>query len=309
MLTFFSIAPNELTSTTNDSLDNTAYKLCAKLPSPRPNEVILGYDIVLYKRAPLKEEEEENITYTVEVFLIEQVNATEKWDQLLGHAIIQSDATGWQVFHIDSRHNDNDQQLCVNMYSRVGKNSTVQLLNTTIMKQMFVLSPSSLEDQNKSPQLIQYTKKITVTPVHYQPPPFPFFTKRSSPQHNTKVLRETQYEGCSVQNYTVSLSEHFGLPIISPVTANLGTCARMQHANTEDKDTLKESVLTLKADEFEGQKSSEDHIHIETQWQCAAAEFEDLHVLVLVDDAVALTVLSDAVITKCATLSPDSVNQ
>lgn len=152
----------------------------------------LGYDLIVYKR-PLVTE---NTTNELEVFITEQVCIEEfNWEQLLCYQKIESKEVGWQIFHLNTRFNENfvNDTLCINLLVREKENTTYVFLNRSLIQDTFVLGKRKQDELDKQPLTSMYVFKTpspSRTPFVPTPGRFPFF-KRSPPDKNSRSREQS----------------------------------------------------------------------------------------------------------------------
>lgn len=144
----------------------------------------LGYDIIVYKRSTAME----NTSTELEVFITERVCVEDfDWEQLLSYQKIESREVGWQVFHLNTRFNENFENvpLCVNLLVRAKENTTYHFLNRSSIQDILVLGQREQDELDKQPLTSMYIFKTPssprTTPFIPSPGGFPFFT-RSLPE-------------------------------------------------------------------------------------------------------------------------------
>lgn len=142
----------------------------------------LGYDLIVYKRSTARD----NTSTDLEVFITEQVCVEDfDWVQLLRYQKIESKDAGWQVFHLNTRFNENsaNELFCVHLLVRVQENTTYHFLNGSLIQDIFVLGQREQDELCKQPLLAMYifkTPSLRTTPFTPSPTRFPFF-RRSLP--------------------------------------------------------------------------------------------------------------------------------
>ena len=144
----------------------------------------LGYDVIVYKRSTAME----NTSTELEVFITERVCVEDfNWEQLLSYQKIESKAFGWQVFHLNTRFNENleNEPLCVNLLVRAKENTTYRFLNRSSIQDILVLGEREQDELDKQPLTSMYIFKTPpprrTSPFIPSPGRFPFFT-RSVPE-------------------------------------------------------------------------------------------------------------------------------
>lgn len=239
---------------------------------PGTSEEILGRDLIIYKR-PLSLQ-----NVMLEVFLIEEVN--QQWEELVANSTVQTNASGWQVFHIDTYSNVTGAgRICIDVYVRAHYEENVAFLNKTELMDMFVLDSYTPEEYDKTPLMTTFVYKHR----NFQP----LFRKKRLLQDVTSFLVEDKNKAeCLFQDHIVNLSEYLQMRVVYREVANLGQCIgdsyTQQVGGTENED--KDSVAAV------------ERLHTS---HCVPTKLEDLNVVVSEGDYISVITLSKAITTEC----------
>lgn len=185
---------------------------------------MLGYDLVLYKR-PSVSQENSTSCQNLQVMITESVQLPDSnWTQLLSSRMITSDAEGWHVFHLSSRINERLDipivcfQVNVLACEEEGQSTYTKLLNKTEIQNVFIITDTREDERNRQPVVMAYIRRLSspsgISPFVPSPTgPFPF--KRSLSQTQTT---ENQVP-CSVEKYLFGLSAILHRNIVIPMKA------------------------------------------------------------------------------------------
>ena len=245
---------------------------------PSISEEILGRDMIIYKR-PLPPR-----NVTLEVFLIKTVDP--QYNELVANSTLQTNESGWQVFHINNYNNTWVDRICVDVYVRVHFEESVMFLNTTELMDMFILDSLLPEEDDKTPLLTTFVYKHRN--FHSL-----FRKKRLLRDDVSFLLEDKDRAKCSFQDRIVKLSEYLQMTVVYPEVANLGQCIgdsyMEQVGGTENEH--QDSVAAVK------------RLHT---GHCVPTQFEDLNVVVSEGIYTSVITLPKTVAKSCGWSTHDT---
>ena len=247
---------------------------------------VLGYDLVLFRRAPPLDSEGRTLT----VFLIETVGSSEgEWQRVIARRTVQGEEGGWQVFRLKDRLSTSEL-FCVQVHVRDNERGH---LNRSLIREEFVLGDSvSSHEANKMPVFVKYIRRQLppsgISPLVPSDDPFPFFRGgfgSDDGDGDSEDQRKRRSSDCAVHNHIVDLSDHFESEVAAPTSVDVGRCSRGREngkvRDENDRSTTDEGV---------------------SAGECIATETEDLTVLLNYRDSLFMTAIPDAIVKKCGQL-------